>query len=269
MTNWLTGLAAALFIGILLGVLMMWDGGSPAPTTRSPEFQADVAARITPDPDMERRIARLESDMASLREQLRKLRNNPAEQHTEQAGTAEEDDKKPADKSDPLNEQNLVAAGVSPGLAADIMYRSSELEYKKLALRDRAIREDYYRSRQYFHELRQLNEQQLSLRDEIGDAAYDRYLYQTGQNNRVEVSSVMAGSPAQQNGVQKGDIVLRYNGKSVYSWDEIRRETSQGQLGEYVNLEILRDGSTINLTLPRGPLGVKLNPLHQAPESSR
>jgi len=257
--SWLLTVLTALLIGVLVGVLTMWDGklDQPAAAVDSSDARTPSASLSTDNP----RVAQLEQQVQQLSTRLAQLEQQ-LHQQAEQDGDSAPVDHEASDdqpESDPLNQHNLEDAGVSTELASDIMRRLGEQEYQRLALRDQAIRDGYFRSGRYFRELRELRQKQLSLRDEIGDQAYDRYLYLTGQNNRVAVTSVMAGSPAEQTGIRQGDILLRYNNHDVFSWNEIRQATTRGELGEYVTVDVLRDGQVMNLTLPRGPLGVKLD----------
>jgi len=96
------------------------------------------------------------------------------------------------------------------------------------------------------------------LRSEIGDNAYDRYIYTLGQANRVEVTSVIPGSPAEQAGILSGDIILDYADKRIFNWSELRDATAEGELGDYIQVNVLRKNSRISLLLPRGPLGVRM-----------
>ena len=65
-------------------------------------------------------------------------------------------------------------------------------------------------------------------------------------------------APADQAGLQSGDQILSYNGSRVFSPGEIRRETSSGTRGEFVAVEVLRDGQPQIIYVPRGPLGVQM-----------
>ncbi|MGB5602311.1 MAG: PDZ domain-containing protein, partial [Gammaproteobacteria bacterium] len=134
-----------------------------------------------------------------------------------------------------------------------------------LELRDRAIREGYLGTSRYSRELNALLEQDVSLREEVGDDAYDRYLYATGQSNRVNITSVMPGSPAEQAGIKSGDVVLSYADSQLFNWSELQAATTDGERGEYVNVTVLRNGQRVNLWLPRGPLGVRLSSLRLQP----
>ena len=94
------------------------------------------------------------------------------------------------------------------------------------------------------------------LREELGDADYDRYLYATGQSNRVRVAEVIETSPGAQAGLQAGDVVLSYGGERVFNFRELIALTSAGEPGEMVAVELVRDGSTTQVYLPRGPIGM-------------
>jgi membrane-associated protease RseP (regulator of RpoE activity) len=158
-----------------------------------------------------------------------------------------------------VNEEVLVAAGVDPGLAADILSRRSQLEMQRLELRDQASRGGWINSERFAEELRQLEGNVGALREEIGDDAYDRFLYLTGQPNRVVVASVIEESPAQRAGLEAGDVVLGYAGSRVFSYPDLLNATRGGERGEYVVLSVQRNGETLELTFPRGPLGIRLD----------
>ena len=106
--------------------------------------------------------------------------------------------------------------------------------------------------------MRDLNGDVASLRAEIGDEAYDRFLYLTGQPNRVVIDSVIADSPAQQAGLQAGDVVINYADGRIFSWVDLRDATRAGQRGEYIIMRVQRDGELFELNVPRGPLGVRM-----------
>jgi membrane-associated protease RseP (regulator of RpoE activity) len=153
---------------------------------------------------------------------------------------------------------NLIRGGIDPGLAEDIVRRKNTIELKRLALQDRATRDGYLNTQQYFDELEEINSNDVSLREELGDERYDEYLYASKQNNRIKISSVMLGSAAEQAGIQKGDVVLSYDNNQLYNWQELKDATSEGQLGEYVSISIYRNGEIYSFSVPRGPLGIQL-----------
>ena len=156
------------------------------------------------------------------------------------------------------NIDHLIKGGLDASLAEDIVRRKNTVELKRLALQDRANRENYLNSQRYFDELAEINKQDISLREELGDERYDKYLFDSKQNNRIRIASVMLGSAAEQAGIKKGDIVLSYDNQRMFSWQELKDATAEGQLGEYVSISIYRNGEIFSYSVPRGPLGMQL-----------
>jgi S1-C subfamily serine protease len=68
----------------------------------------------------------------------------------------------------------------------------------------------------------------------------------------------MLESAAEQAGILSGDIVLSYDGRRMFLWQELKEATAEGQLGEYVSISIYRNGEIFSFSVPRGPLGVQL-----------
>lgn len=94
------------------------------------------------------------------------------------------------------------------------------------------------------------------LRDELGDASYERYLEALGRSTAVTVSNVYESSPALTAGLQPGDQITHYGGRRVFSMNEITAMTLDGTPGEVTTLSILRGGIPMQLSIPRGPMGV-------------
>lgn len=156
------------------------------------------------------------------------------------------------------NIENLVKGGIDAGMAEDIVRRKNSVELKKLELYDRAKREGYLDTQRYSDELESIVQQDVDLRAELGDESYDDYLFTSKQNNRIRIASVMLGSTAEQVGIQKDDIVISYDNQRMFSWQELKNATSEGQLGDYVSIDIYRYGDIYSFSVPRGPLGVQL-----------
>ena len=154
--------------------------------------------------------------------------------------------------------ENLIRGGIASTIAEDIVRRKNSVELKRLELQDRAKRENYLDTQRYFDELDDINKQDINLREELGDERYDEYLYTSKQNNRIRITSVMLGSAAEHSGIQKGDVVLSYDNKRMFSWQELKAATAEGQLGEFVSISIVRNGEVYSFTVPRGPLGTQL-----------
>jgi hypothetical protein len=272
MNNMLIPVLTALLIGVLAGVLTQWPQVEQNDIEKASDTRSDLQSAIDRENSISyspARMRNLENELQQIKQRLSDLERSLENDARNDSSSADTNaSPRPNRRTDPLTEANLVKAGVNAELAADIMRRQEELEYQRLALRDRAIRGDYLRDQRYYNELGKLKEQTVDLRKEIGDQAYDRYLFQTQQSNRVSITSVMSGSPAAQNGMQEGDILLRYDNNVVFSWRDMREMTSQGQLGDYVSVEVLRNGQPINLVMPRGPLGVKLTPTRSEPANA-
>ena len=94
------------------------------------------------------------------------------------------------------------------------------------------------------------------LRDELGEADYERYLEASGRPTAVVVGNVLDSSPAQAAGLQPGDEILRYNGSRVYHVGELVQHTMGGTPGTNVVVDVMRDGVPMQIVLPAGPMGV-------------
>ncbi|MEM7083484.1 MAG: PDZ domain-containing protein [Pseudomonadota bacterium] len=154
---------------------------------------------------------------------------------------------------------SLTDAGIPERDAAQIKSRLDELSMQRLYLRDQAQREGWLGKEQYREEIQRLNQSQNNLATEFGDDYYARYLYAVGRPNQVNVSSVIDNSPAFHSGIQNGDQLVSYDGQSVYDTRAIRRGTQSGSVGEMVPVVVNRNGQTMELYVPRGPLGITMN----------
>src|SRR5262249_20427859 len=65
----------------------------------------------------------------------------------------------------------------------------------------------------------------------------------------VVVGDVSPLSPAQKGGLQRGDIILRVNGKPVNDSNQLRMDISMMEPGTSVKLSVLRDGKDKQLSL--------------------
>lgn len=223
------------------------------------------------------RIERLENEMQAVRQQLQLIEQALQQQgadHEAPQGAATAIPRTVAGSNRRVasaltrrlyNLDNLIRGGIDPARAEDIVRRKNSVELERLALQDRATREGYLDTQQYYDELEAINADDVSLRDELGDQRYDEYLYNSKQNNRILITSVMLGSVAEQAGILRGDIVLSYDNLQMYNWQELKDATSEGQLGEYVSISINRTGEIFSFSVPRGPLGIELGATRLAP----
>jgi S1-C subfamily serine protease len=97
---------------------------------------------------------------------------------------------------------------------------------------------------------------QNGLREHLGDAEYEKYLLAQGGRASVTVADVIDSSPANRAGLRPGDQILGYDGKRVFSMDELKSMAFSGDPGEDVIVDIERDGQRMQLVLPRGPMGI-------------
>ncbi len=224
---------------------------------------------ITKDHNLDdsERIGNLENEVILVKQQLLKI-NKALQELTKSTDT------KSAASSIPIasnrsryasalnqrlyNLENLIKGGIDPFLAEDIVSRKNSIELKRLEIQDRATREGYLNTQRYFDELEVINKDDVSLRQELGDDRYDEYLYTSKQNNRIKITSVIPGSAAEKAGIEKGDIVLNYGDSRMFTWQELKDATSEGQLGEYVAINVYRNGEVYSFSVPRGPLGMQL-----------
>jgi C-terminal processing protease CtpA/Prc len=259
-------------LGVAVGIAMMYDRGkekslqstSPATAMETSDHPMAGAFVITQVSDGDRMQA-IEQQLQLLNDRIEQLEQVVDDELNETKKSAAIAILKPSTVDTPVSSmspamttENLVKAGINEELAADIVRRRNEMDMKILELRDRASRDGYLDTERYARELNELREQDISLRDEIGDDYYDNYLFASGQGNRVKVASVMMGSPAEMSGMKDGDLILNYDNRRMFGWNELQDATSRGERGEYVNVAVLRKGQLVNLWIPRGPLGVRL-----------
>ncbi len=157
-------------------------------------------------------------------------------------------------------QERLVAAGFSEQQANAFIKRREDAAMERLYLRDRAAREGWLDTERYQEDLAKLPNVNENIRSDLSESDYDQYLYATRQRNRVMVTNVLQGSPAQSAGMHPGDIVYSMDGQRVFENDDLLAISSQGSAGEAVSLEVFRNGEIVELYVPRGPLGVNSMP---------
>lgn len=142
----------------------------------------------------------------------------------------------------------LVEAGFARDRAEAIDRRVQELQ-----VQDEQARFDAQRNNQPYRGV----DIGATLRKELGDADYEKYLAGTGRPTSVRVMDVVASSPAEKAGLKPGDQILSYAGQRVFDNADLNALTRQGTPGEAVTVEVQRDGQTVQLSVPRGVLGVQ------------
>ncbi|MFK0001328.1 S1C family serine protease [Paenarthrobacter sp. NPDC090522] len=69
----------------------------------------------------------------------------------------------------------------------------------------------------------------------------------TGQKEGLRVVEVMAGSPAEQSGLEPGDLVLQAQGRAVSSAESLQKLLFADAIGQPFPLTVLRDGRVVQL----------------------
>jgi hypothetical protein len=269
--------------GVLVGVAGVWlwrDTPSPERLTPHGREPGQLnSLREGPDAELEalREALRIEAEArAKLEQEVEALRAEVdwlgREYWTEEEAGA---DKSPADTEsgrpttkaqESFDEEALVQLGVDAEDAAWLHERSDEFEMEKLYLVDRATREGWLLTPRYRLAAKGLDRE---LHSDLGEELYDRLLYATGQKNRVAVRYVLKQSPAEEARIQAGDVILRYADTRVFNAYDLMRATTQGEAGDPVPVELLRESKTVRVYLPRGPIGVRLRAERRVPMAEK
>ncbi len=175
-------------------------------------------------------------------------------------------EEEPADDPQPVpvarprrnDAETLTAAGFDPDEAEYLVNRWGQQQMNLLYLRDPAIREGWIDTPRYEQAAQELRNGSDSIREELGPEAYDRFLYASGQSNRVVLNSVIDSSPAQAVGLQPGDTVVSYDGSRIFTLSDLRHATTAGEPDVPVVIEVDRDGQRLAFEIARGPIGVTL-----------
>ena len=164
-----------------------------------------------------------------------------------------------------LGDEALLDAGFTRSEVAAFRTRMDDIQLERLYLRDRAAREGWLGTRRYMEESRALDDQLSGAREEFGDELHDWAMYSTGHANRVQVTEVMEGWAAAEAGLAPGDVIYSYADRRIFSGGELRDETTAGTAGETTPVDVVRDGESLRLYVPRGPLGIIVEPSSQKP----
>jgi hypothetical protein len=143
--------------------------------------------------------------------------------------------------------ERIRAAGLTPERVKGIQRRAEELRV--------AAMQAQYEAERTGQRVEGINSDE-ALRKELGEIEYEKYLKATGQPTQVRVMDVLATSAAERSGLRAGDEIVSYNGRRVFDPRELNTMTSQTAAGGSVSVEVKRDGQTMQVMVPAGPLGV-------------
>lgn len=289
MNNQRVILLLVLLTGVSLGVFaatQLFSGQADEPAAQTVATESVAPQILQSDPgdlsaeqlaqvveSLVRTIDEEISERQVLEEEIDRLRNEVASLRT-RMGIPTEDDIRSRMRGvdeqtrERMLEQNLIDSGFTRAEIETVERLVAEAAMEQIALDDRARREGWLNTPQYFEEANALADTGDVVRDYLGDDGFDRYLYSVGTPNRVAVGSVIETSPAEQAGLRPGDVILSYGGQRVFQTGELIEMRSAGNSGEPVSLVIVRDGQRMQLTIPRGPMGVNTRPTRMEPGST-
>ncbi len=259
----------SLFAGFALGAYMIGArepaGSAPAPAGASSYFDQSAA--------IDERVRALESAVAEERNARQLLEEELLALYAEidALGDASEDDAEllvaPAQdvqsvrqqRAAMLRERNspegrtqrLVEAGFSADRADWITRREAELQMEAM----QAVFEAR-RSGEPVNRFNPAFNAERALRTEIGDVEYEMYLEANGRSTAVLIGNVIESSPGQRAGLLAGDQIVAYDGTRVFNTWELNQQTMQGEPGQSVVVDIVRNDMPMQVVLPRGPIGV-------------
>ena len=221
-----------------------YSSGNEKPLSPTVNLSTDTGASeknvnpffpISADLSDESRFSNLENEIQQLKQQLLQVNQTLKSLSTMKATTGPVVSIRTSNNRSPsiltrrlYSYENLIRGGIDQITAEDIVRRKNNFELKRLALQDRATRDNYLDTQQYYDELNAINLNDISLREELGDDRYDEYLYASKQNNRIKIASVMLGSTAEEAGIKKGDVVLSYDTQRMFTWQQLKDATTGG-----------------------------------------
>ena len=271
-------IASFVLAGLVTGlaIAMWWSGESQEPS-RATDAATALGERLAAleaalHAERERRFE-LEDELAALAERLGALTPTVAEAVTASGAVSPRDGEggqAPVEDvvlpllregvgpafgrgvrfaSDEELVERFVAAGLSADRAQWILRRTEELRLE-------ALQAQYDAARGVATDATASIPRSSVLRAELGDADYERYLEAQGRPTSVFVGDVLARSPAEQAGLQSGDELVAYAGSRVFDMGDLNRLVLEGEPGQMVAVDVVRAGQTVQLYLPRGPIGI-------------
>jgi len=144
--------------------------------------------------------------------------------------------------------------------------RFEAIELERLYVRDQAAREGWLDKARFRKRIAEIDARYDAMRDEFGPEDYDWILFASSRDNRVEVNHVMQESAAEDVGIEVGDLVVSYDEQRIFDGKQLQQSTTDGEAGETVSVDLLRDGERIRVYLPRGPIGIGLQHSRTRPD---
>ena len=264
---------ASLLAGLAVGAWLAGDRGSVTDPEPAPGSGPSSESVAEPDDRLQRleqiiaeerdaRIA-LEDTIATLFEELERIEGVGARAAATRQAEREQDRSARSSDSgrpggmdwlDAYQERRvtrMIEGGFSEDEARRILQQESEASFKAMEAAWEAERNG-----ESINPWGPSTSPQAILREEMGDDAYARYLEVQGQPTSVRITQVLSGSPGSSAGLQPGDQLVSYDGRRLFDVGDLRQQTMQGEPGQDVVVEGVRDGVRMQLTVPRGPIGI-------------
>ncbi len=262
-------LAISVVVALIVGAALAQRFASPAAPRAAAQASFDQTAPVA------ERLAALEESLAIerqarqllqeevmvLTDELDRLRvpteRQRASAQADQTAAGAVEDAEPVERRGRFERraerlrQRLIVAGFTEADANWILTRESELQMEALNSRYAARRAGENASGTFGS-----RSTQAALRQELGEQRYEQYLEASGRPTRIAISNVFEGSPALAAGLRPGDEIVSYGGRRVFAMSEVTNLTLEGAVGEPVPVDIMRDGVLMQVSIPRGPLGV-------------
>lgn len=243
-----------LVSGVLLMAAVWFGTRSPAPSgaPRLEALAAELSELRAEREDLLQRLEKLEAGLAAA--SVMSVYATPEAEIQDEGLSAVdadvEDGAEQVEEPVPAAQARIVEAGLNEEEYASMRQRAQALYLENFESEWRQRREAYLANGA-------APDSRDQLRYELGDDAYDRYLYASGRPNRVRVRRVMSGSAAAAAGITEGDVLLSYDGERLFQFDDLREASYQGEPGDTVLLEVRRaDGTVAQMVIPRGPMGI-------------
>ena len=270
MNTTLVAIAASLSVGVVAGAYLLSE---PAPTPEPVSGSVDASRYFDQSAAIDERVRALEAAVAEERNARQLLEDELLALYAEleALGGAQENAAElrvapgqvvPAEvrrRTATYNAadgpegraERLVAAGFSPDRADWILQRQAELQMEAM--------QEQFEARRSGEPLNRFDSRfnaEASLRAEIGDADYEMYLEANDRSTAVLIGNVIESSPGHRAGLQAGDQIVAYDGTRVFNTWDLNRQTMQGEPGQSIVVDIVRDDMPMQVVLPRGPIGV-------------
>ena len=280
--RFLIAILALSFAAFLLLTGRPYPGKDPAkaPAGRSgPDFSANASNPVKPaekisDEQLQSQLQQALQQLLVKLDAAKTAQRSGAAAEVEAAASGGKVEQQPgsneiAERRDeaPISlRQQFLQAGVSAGVFEQLQRHVEQNQLSLRELRQQALREGWINSPEYRQKSSISGDPTRGIRAAFGDRVFDLYLFFTHRPNRVLLKTVSANSPAALAGLQAGDIITRYASRNIYSVFGLRRAFEDGEAGDTVLLEFLRNGRALSTTLPRGALDASLQMVRLDPD---